>query len=149
MNCVETDTLLSVVEALGNQSERKLAHVAQCASCRAAIGDLATLRAALAPEEMSSLAIEQTALAIEPLAHRRRTEKLSLLGLAVAYGFVVAVSVIVGVAFIGSMGYQGTFLGGSVAFMGDAGVVGVPIGAFIAWRAYRFERARLREAGIF
>ena len=149
MNCVETDTLLSVVEALGDQSERKLSHVVQCATCRAAVSDLATLRAALAPEEMGAHAIERTANAIEPLAHQRRQEKLGLLGLAVAYGAVVAVAVLASVAFIGSMGYQGLFLSGSLAYVTSAGVVAVPLGALVAWRAYRYERARQREAGIF
>ena len=150
MNCVETDTLLSVVEVLGDQSERKLAHVAQCATCRAAVGDLVTLRAALAPEEMGALAIERTANAIEPLAHARRKEKLGLLGLTVSYGAVVALTVIVGVAFIGGMGDAGLlFLRGNLAYVNEAMLVAAPLGALAAWRAYRYERARQREAGIF
>ena len=150
MNCVETDTLLSVVEALGDQSERKLAHVAQCATCRAAVGDLATLRAALAPEEMGPLAIERTANAIEPLAEQRRKEKLGLLSLTVVYGVVVAATVIVGVAFIGSMGEAGLFfLRWNIAYVNEAMLVAAPLGALAAWRTYRYERARQREAGIF
>ena len=150
MNCVETDTLLSVVEVLGDQSERKLAHVAQCATCRAAVGDLATLRAALAPEEMGALAIERTANAIQPLADQRRKEKVGLLSLAVAYGVVVALTVIVGVAFIGSLGNEGIFfLRGNLAYVNEAMRVAAPLGALVAWRAYRSERARQREAGIF
>jgi hypothetical protein len=150
MNCVETDTLLSVVEALGDQSERKLAHVAQCATCRAAVGDLATLRAALAPEEMGPLAIERTANAIGPLADQRRREKIGLIGLTVVYGLVVAVTVIIGVAFVGSMGDAGLFfIRGNLEYVNEAIKAAAPLGALAAWRAYRYERARQRQAGIF
>jgi hypothetical protein len=90
MNCIETDTLLSVAEAFGELPERKLAHVAQCETCRSTLNDLGLLRVALIPESLSADEIDRVALSIQPLAQQRRREERTLAALFVAHFLVVS-----------------------------------------------------------
>jgi hypothetical protein len=49
MSCVDTDTILSLAQAAGDDAENKLAHVASCPACRSTLTELATLTQVVAP----------------------------------------------------------------------------------------------------
>jgi anti-sigma factor RsiW len=44
--CPEVDRLVSAAELFGDDWEEEIRHLARCAECRAALGDLASMRAA-------------------------------------------------------------------------------------------------------
>jgi len=148
MNCQETDTLLSVAEALGEQADRKLAHVAQCATCRSTLADLSMLRIAFAAEELSAPVLDHAARAIEPLGRARTLEKRKLALLFVIQFIVVSLTLAMSMAMISGPGFNGFgALGGLLALPGGVPLAFV-VGLIIAWRTYRVERTRLRALEI-
>ncbi len=148
MNCVETDALLSVADALGDQADRKLAHVAQCATCRSTLTDLSNLRVALAPEELPPHLIDRVAVAIEPLGRQRRHEKPKLALLIVTHFMVVAVAVGMAITLIGAEIKGFTSTGWFFVWPSEIPLAYLAA-ILITWRSFRSERARLRQAGVF
>ena len=43
MNCIDTDTALTVVQSLGDDADRRLTHLATCPACAATLTDVALL----------------------------------------------------------------------------------------------------------
>jgi hypothetical protein len=148
MNCQETDTLLSLAEALGDQADRKIAHVAQCATCRSTLADLSVLRLALAAEELSAPVLERAALAIEPLGNARKLEKRKLALLFVVQFLVVSFTLAVSMAMISGPGMNGFGPLRSLIALPGAMPLAFLVGLIFAWRTYRSERTRLRALEI-
>jgi hypothetical protein len=140
MNCVETDSLLSVAEALGDLPERKLAHIAQCAHCRSALNDLGILRAAIAPENLNQHQIERFALAIKPVARRRAADKKRLVLATVLYFLVVSSTLSAAVTLIrtGGQSYPGLL---ALSFETPLAFVGGLVAVGLARRQARQKRA--------
>ncbi len=94
MNCIETDTLLSVAEALGENAEQKVSHVAQCETCRAELADLAEWRAALAPAPLPPQVTDQVAAAVIHFAAApTATDQRMVVRRQVAHAMITAVVV--------------------------------------------------------
>ncbi|MEX2283178.1 MAG: hypothetical protein WEE89_11910 [Gemmatimonadota bacterium] len=143
MNCIETDTLLSVAEAFGELPERKLAHVAQCASCRAMLNDLGLLRTALTPESLSADEIDRVTPSIPLLDRERRHEERTLAALFVAHFLVVSFTLAMCLTIIGGFGLDMFEQTGVLFAWPKETPLAFAVGLLIAWRAYQSERARL------
>jgi hypothetical protein len=148
MNCQETDTLLSVAEALGEQADRKLAHVAQCATCRSALADLSVLRLAVAAEELSASVLDRAALAIEPLGNARKREKRKLALLFVVQFLVVSFTLAMSVTMLSGPGSNEFGPLRTLFALPGAMPLAFLVGLIVAWRTYRVERTRLRALEI-
>jgi hypothetical protein len=149
MSCIETDTLLSVAEALGEHADRKAMHIAECSSCRDALADLSEWRAALAPAPLPPQVTAQVAQAVSRLASAphaadQNAQLRKRIALTITTAAVVMVTLAAAVSFLQVMllSYPVLFLEYWLNQLALTSVIGV----WVAWRGWR---AQVRRSHTF